>query len=105
MEYRIQHADTEEEREKERNFTGLGLTSRKNLCLHPEVSRLSLQCYIYFLRIRFRRRRKETLWMPDVGTLHLQQPWKRLAQILDLFRHAPFTTYVWDIFAKLPSTN
>ena len=40
MEYRILGAETEEEREKERNFTGLGLTSRKNLCLHPEVGLL-----------------------------------------------------------------
>ncbi|KLO18845.1 DNA repair helicase [Schizopora paradoxa] len=39
MEYRIKYAETEEEKEKERNFTGLGLTSRKNLCLHPQVSK------------------------------------------------------------------
>ncbi|KAL5529015.1 RAD15 [Sanghuangporus baumii] len=39
LDYRAQHAETEEEREKERRFTGLGLTSRKNLCLHPEVSK------------------------------------------------------------------
>ncbi|GLB34959.1 putative helical and beta-bridge domain containing protein [Lyophyllum shimeji] len=39
MAYRIAHAETEEEKEKERSYTGLGLTSRKNLCIHPEVSR------------------------------------------------------------------
>ncbi|KAL5511873.1 RAD3 [Sanghuangporus vaninii] len=39
LDYRAQHAETEEEREKEKRFTGLGLTSRKNLCLHPEVSK------------------------------------------------------------------
>ncbi|EIN07368.1 DNA repair helicase [Punctularia strigosozonata HHB-11173 SS5] len=39
MEYRIECAETEEEKEKERNFSGLGLTSRKNLCIHPEVSK------------------------------------------------------------------
>ena len=39
MEYRISLAETDEQKEKERNFTGLGLTSRKNLCLHPEVSK------------------------------------------------------------------
>lgn len=39
MEYRIQMAETEEQKEKERRFTGLGLTSRKNLCLHPEVNK------------------------------------------------------------------
>lgn len=37
MEYRVQVAETDAEKEKERAFTGLGLTSRKNLCLHPEV--------------------------------------------------------------------
>ena len=37
MDYRISLAETPEEREKEQNFTGLGLTSRKNLCIHPEV--------------------------------------------------------------------
>ncbi|KAE9396045.1 DNA repair helicase [Gymnopus androsaceus JB14] len=39
MDYRISCAETEEEKEKEQNFTGLGLTSRKNLCIHPEVSK------------------------------------------------------------------
>lgn len=37
MEYRVEAAETEEEKEKEQNFTGLGLTSRKNLCIHPDV--------------------------------------------------------------------
>ena len=37
MDYRVQVAETDAEKEKERAFTGLGLTSRKNLCLHPEV--------------------------------------------------------------------
>lgn len=35
--YRITCAETEEEKEKESSFMGLGLTSRKNLCIHPEV--------------------------------------------------------------------
>ncbi|PPQ71972.1 hypothetical protein CVT24_008189 [Panaeolus cyanescens] len=39
MEYRLSCAETEEQKEKERNFTGLGLTSRKNLCINPEVAR------------------------------------------------------------------
>jgi DNA excision repair protein ERCC-2 len=39
MEYRISVAETEEQRAKEKAFTGLGLTSRKNLCIHPEVSK------------------------------------------------------------------
>ncbi|KAL0581751.1 TFIIH/NER complex ATP-dependent 5'-3' DNA helicase subunit [Marasmius crinis-equi] len=39
MQYRISCAETREQEEKERSFTGLGLTSRKNLCIHPEVSK------------------------------------------------------------------
>ncbi|KAJ3514843.1 hypothetical protein NLJ89_g2127 [Agrocybe chaxingu] len=39
MEYRIKCAETEEEKAKERNFMGLGLTSRKNLCINPEVAK------------------------------------------------------------------
>ncbi|KAF9264691.1 DNA repair helicase [Marasmius fiardii PR-910] len=39
MEYRISCAETEVEKQKELSFTGLGLTSRKNLCIHPEVSK------------------------------------------------------------------
>jgi len=37
MEHRISVAETEAQKEKERSFRGLGLTSRKNLCIHPEV--------------------------------------------------------------------
>ncbi|KAI0682274.1 hypothetical protein C8T65DRAFT_688870, partial [Cerioporus squamosus] len=39
MDYRKESAETDEEREKEQNFYGIGLTSRKNLCIHPEVSK------------------------------------------------------------------
>ncbi|CAE6520475.1 unnamed protein product [Rhizoctonia solani] len=39
MAYRISQAETPEQRVKEEAYTGLGLTSRKNLCLHPEVSK------------------------------------------------------------------
>ncbi|KAA1471176.1 DNA repair helicase [Dentipellis sp. KUC8613] len=39
MEYRISMAETDEQREKEKSFMGVGLTSRKNLCIHPEVSK------------------------------------------------------------------
>lgn len=42
MEYRIEHAETDVQREKEQSFTGLGLTSRKNLCLHPSVRVIDL---------------------------------------------------------------
>ena len=39
VDYRAKCAETEEEKQKEQSFTGLGLTSRKNLCIHPEVSK------------------------------------------------------------------
>lgn len=38
MAYRVSCAETDEEKKKEESFYGLGLTSRKNLCIHPEVS-------------------------------------------------------------------
>lgn len=38
MAYRVECAEGEEAKAKERSFMGLGLTSRKNLCIHPEVS-------------------------------------------------------------------
>ena len=37
MSYRASHAETEEQKKKELAYTGLGLTCRKNLCIHPEV--------------------------------------------------------------------
>lgn len=37
MEYRTAMAETPEQKAKEMAFTGLGLTSRKNLCLNPAV--------------------------------------------------------------------
>jgi DNA excision repair protein ERCC-2 len=48
MAYRVECAETEEQKEKERNFFGMGLTSRKNLCINPEVrpSRVAF-CLIY----------------------------------------------------------
>ncbi|CDO68315.1 hypothetical protein BN946_scf184799.g42 [Trametes cinnabarina] len=39
MDYRKECAETDEQREKEASFYGIGLTSRKNLCIHPEVSK------------------------------------------------------------------
>ncbi|KAF9451027.1 transcription factor TFIIH complex subunit Rad15 [Macrolepiota fuliginosa MF-IS2] len=39
MKYRESCAETEEDKAKERNYMGLGLTSRKNLCINPEVSK------------------------------------------------------------------
>ena len=37
MEYRVAVAESDDDRRKEQAFTGIGLTSRKNLCIHPEV--------------------------------------------------------------------
>ncbi|KIJ24427.1 hypothetical protein M422DRAFT_168392 [Sphaerobolus stellatus SS14] len=37
MEHRISVAETPEQKEKEKSFLGMGLTSRKNLCLNPDV--------------------------------------------------------------------
>ncbi|KDQ14081.1 hypothetical protein BOTBODRAFT_132974 [Botryobasidium botryosum FD-172 SS1] len=39
MDYRAANAETPAEKEKELAYMGLGLTSRKNLCLHPEVAK------------------------------------------------------------------
>jgi DNA excision repair protein ERCC-2 len=39
MAYRISCAETPEDKVKEEAFTGLGLTSRKNLCIHPDVAK------------------------------------------------------------------
>lgn len=39
MAYRISQAETTEQRVKEEAFTGIGLTSRKNLCLNPDVAK------------------------------------------------------------------
>jgi DNA excision repair protein ERCC-2 len=43
MDYRVAQADTAEQKAKELAFTGLGLTSRKNLCLNPEVRQVRLR--------------------------------------------------------------
>ncbi|KAF8350712.1 hypothetical protein F5887DRAFT_940553 [Amanita rubescens] len=37
MAYRAANAETEEQKKKELAYTGLGLTSRKNLCINPDV--------------------------------------------------------------------
>jgi DNA excision repair protein ERCC-2 len=42
MEYRMEMGA------KDEDFRGLGLTSRRNLCLHPEVGLLSLPLYSLF---------------------------------------------------------
>jgi len=40
MAYRAANAETEEQKKKELAYTGLGLTSRKNLCINPDVRAL-----------------------------------------------------------------
>ncbi|THG97757.1 hypothetical protein EW026_g4301 [Hermanssonia centrifuga] len=47
MEYRITCAETEEQAAKERNFYGLGLTSRKNLCINPEMPFVDIVIYSF----------------------------------------------------------
>lgn len=67
MAYRIEHAETEAEKQKEQSFTGIGLTSRKNLCIHPEVLHQSRVSHWMFTPQRSRRRRRARLWMLGVA--------------------------------------
>lgn len=97
MDYRISCAETPEQRAKEQSFYGIGLTSRKNLCIHPEVSdgtRLraphalqnSLSSeetpVIHDAPSRFPRRRKAGSSMPGVETSRTVLCAKRAAKIL-----------------------
>jgi len=66
---------------KDEDFRGLGLTSRRNLCLHPEVGgyvfvvkvqltvRLACSAALVEIALKFRsaRRRRESLSIQDVG--------------------------------------
>jgi Rad3-related DNA helicase len=75
MEYRISVAETEEQRDKEKAFTGLGLTSRKNLCIHPEVRVLCRQFAPFTTYIqRCPKRKRARSWMPGVETLRIPPP-------------------------------
>src|SRR6267154_2739805 len=72
MEYRISVAETEVQRAKEKAFTGLGLTSRKNLCIHPEVRvpcRQSVPFTTYIQRCPKRKRARS--WTPGVEILRI----------------------------------
>jgi len=69
MEYRVKEAETEEQKQKERSFIGLGLTSRKNLCIHPEVRFqpayiVELYIMLYVPIGRYLKRRRGLLSMP-----------------------------------------
>jgi Rad3-related DNA helicase len=75
MEYRISTAETEEQRAKEKAFTGLGLTSRKNLCIHPEV-RVPCERFAPFITYikRYPKRKRARSWMLGVETLRTPPP-------------------------------
>jgi hypothetical protein len=85
MAYRLECAESEEAKEKERSFMGLGLTSRKNLCIHPEVCARLGQLRVHDLTRRYRwlKRRKERWWMHDVGISQIRPLAKKDEQILD----------------------
>lgn len=53
---------------KDDDFRGLGLTSRRNLCLHPEVSFI-LGTYKSerLIGVRSVRRKRERWWIVDVA--------------------------------------
>ena len=95
MEYRISYAETEEEKEKERNYTGLGLTSRKNLCINPDVRR---SCFISLSLLsaihRLQKRRKARLWMRSAETLQTRPFVRKPGQILALSKSAIGTKQV-----------
>ena len=62
MDYRLNCAETDEQREKEKSFYGIGLTSRKNLCIHPEVRAFGTSASLHDLmqrRISLGIQRKE----------------------------------------------
>lgn len=59
MEYRIECSETEEEKGKEKNFIGLGLTSRKNLCINPEVRNILLLCVFAYWIVLIGCKREE----------------------------------------------
>jgi hypothetical protein len=72
MEYRISVAETEEQRMKEKAVTGLGLTSRKNLCIHPEVRALCQQFAPFTTYVqRYPKRKRARSWMLGVETLRI----------------------------------
>lgn len=72
MDYRRDCAETDEQREKEQNFYGIGLTSRKNLCIHPEVSAntttVALRDHPELSLPRSPKRRRARWWMPAAET-------------------------------------
>jgi DNA excision repair protein ERCC-2 len=68
MAYRIECAETEEEKEKERSFMGFGLTSRKNLCINPDVRKKPCHLNVKLIRHARSQRRKKGLWsMPGAA--------------------------------------
>ena len=116
VDYRMECAEADEQREKERNFYGIGLTSRKNLCIHPEVSpialkkkqcfssqrgvvmtshmRMSLSSFWAYLFCRSRRRRRARWSMRDVGISQIPLCAPKVARILVLLNYATGMRFV-----------
>ena len=76
MAYRVANAESDEQKKKELAYTGLGLTSRKNLCINPDVCMLRYPRSIQQLLIcsRWLKRRKGMSWTHVVG---ISQAWLR----------------------------
>lgn len=69
MAYRVANAESDEQKSKELAYTGLGLTSRKNLCINPDVRMLLYPRSIQQLLncSRWLKRRKGMSWTHAVG--------------------------------------
>ena len=76
MAYRVANAESDEQKKKELAYTGLGLTSRKNLCINPDVCMLWYPRSIQQLLIcsRWLKRRRGMSWTHAVG---ISQAWLR----------------------------
>ena len=98
MEYRISVAETEGWRAKEKAFTGLGLTSRKNLCIHPEV-RMPCRPFAPFTTYNQRcpKRKRARSWMPGVETLRILPLRTRLEQTQGQLKCVISTRYVTSL--------
>ena len=102
MKYRISCAETPEQREKEENFLGLGLTSRKNLCIHPEVrvghgytlSLFPFFCVIVGSPSRFPRRRRVKSSMRGVVTSPTLWHARKAVRTLDQWSFVTGTRYL-----------
>lgn len=95
MEYRISCAETEEDKEKERNYTGLGLTSRKNLCINPDVRRgCFMRPSLLSAVHRLQKRRRARWLMQSAETLQTRPFVRKAGRILALSNSAIGTKQV-----------